>query len=113
MSIIIIYLITEIFVGRFKKFMNYMRVFGYSISEINKVFMWIFIPLTLFTTFLGVGFVFLMIYSIIPNILVYLQIVLPLLINFAYIPIPIILSFSVFLTAYIIIIILKFIKTKT
>gem|GEM_PF-4100960 len=54
-----------------------------------------------------------MIYSIIPNILVYLQIVLPLLINFAYIPIPIILSFSVFLTAYIIIIILKFIKTKT
>ncbi|ARU91310.1 hypothetical protein SCLARK_00647 [Spiroplasma clarkii] len=99
-SIIVIYLITDMFVGKYKVFMNYMRIQGYSLQEVNAIIIWIFLPLTILACSLGFGLVLLTVYTIIPAALISLNIAVPLMLNWFMFPIIFAAVLAIFGTAY-------------
>ncbi|ASP28714.1 ABC transporter permease [Spiroplasma corruscae] len=103
-GIIIIYVITDLFVGKYKSFMNYMRVQGYSIKEINSIIIWIFLPLTFIFSLLAIGTTMGLLLGLVPKMLLSLEIAIPLMIEwYVYVSIFFV-SVAIFSTAYLIII---------
>ncbi|AKX34361.1 hypothetical protein SLITO_v1c07360 [Spiroplasma litorale] len=98
---IVIFLITDIFIGRYKTFMANMRIFGYSMREINSIIIWIFLPIAFIASLLAIGAVILLIYLIIPEILVSVNIAVPMIFNYVLIPGVFLLSLTMFLISYI------------
>lgn len=103
-AIIVIYLITDLFVGKYKRFMNYMRIQGYSMREVNSIIMWIFLPLTLIGIVLAEVLVTLIIYTAIPKILISLNIAVPLSFSWTVFPIILVSGLLIFAIAYFVII---------
>ncbi|AKU79960.1 ABC transporter permease [Spiroplasma turonicum] len=104
-AIIVIFLITDIFIGRYKIFMVNMRIFGYSMKEINSIMMWIFLPITIISSILAMSSVILLIYAIVPNILLSVNLAVPMMFNYWILPFIFILSLAIFLSSYSLIII--------
>lgn len=80
-SLIICYLITDLFVGKFKSFMSFMRIQGYTMREINSIILWIFLPITLISIILGELLVCVAIVTICPHILIQLDIAVSLTVS--------------------------------
>ncbi|ARU92130.1 hypothetical protein SCLARK_001662 [Spiroplasma clarkii] len=102
-SIIVIYLMTDMFVGHYKTFMSYMRIQGYFMKEINSVVMWIFLPLTLVGAALGIGIVLLTLYTIVPAALLILNVAVGFLLNWWLLPMVLVLTILIFGISYTII----------
>ncbi|AKU80271.1 ABC transporter permease [Spiroplasma turonicum] len=103
-GIIIIYVITDLFVGRYKSFMNYMRVQGYSLREINSIILWIFLPLTILFSVLAISTTMGLMLGLVPKMLLSIEIAIPLMISWYVYIIVFIVSVLIFSTAYVIII---------
>ncbi|ATZ17556.1 hypothetical protein ELUMI_v1c08350 [Williamsoniiplasma luminosum] len=80
-GVITIYLITDIFIRRYKNFMNYMRIQGYTMREFHSLMLWIFTPVAVLATSLGMLTMWLFIKYTIPMALVKIKIALPLIVN--------------------------------
>ncbi|AKX34615.1 ABC transporter permease [Spiroplasma litorale] len=102
-GIIIIYVITDLFVGKYKNFMNYMRVQGYSLGEINSIIMWIFLPLTLLFAALAIGMTAGLMFGLVPRMLLSIEIAIPLMIKWWVFVSILGVSIAIFSIAYIII----------
>ncbi|WP_342275320.1 ABC transporter permease [Spiroplasma endosymbiont of Cantharis lateralis] len=99
-AIIIIYLITEMFIGRYKRFMSYMRIQGYSMREINSIIMWIFLPIAAIGVALGITIIWLLISYLVPQILLSLDIAVPMIMGWTIMPIVFIVGLAIFLLGY-------------
>ncbi|QEH61781.1 putative ABC transport system permease protein [Spiroplasma chinense] len=99
-SVIVIYLITDMFVGRYKRFMGYMRIQGYSMKEINNIVSWIFIPLTIGGGLLGIGIVMLILFSIVPKALLFANIAVGIIISWWMLLIIMMIVITIFVVAY-------------
>ncbi|AUB32100.1 ABC transporter permease [Spiroplasma floricola] len=102
-AIIIIYLITDMFVGKYKRFMSYMRIQGYSMKEINSIIMWIFLPLTIISVLLGITIISLLITNLLPHVLLSIDIAVPIIFSWSIMPVIFIAGMSIFLFGYIIV----------
>ncbi|ALD66849.1 ABC transporter permease [Spiroplasma cantharicola] len=99
-AIIIIYLITEMFIGRYKRFMSYMRIQGYSMKEINSIIMWIFLPVAAIGVAFGITIVWLLISYLFPQILLSLDIAVPMIMGWTIMPVVFFVGLSIFLLGY-------------
>ncbi|WP_339021123.1 ABC transporter permease [Spiroplasma endosymbiont of Atherix ibis] len=102
-AIIIIYLITDMFVGRYKRFMSYMRIQGYSMKEINSIMLWIFLPITIIAVIVGILSILSQIFLIIPKVLLSINIAVPMIIGWEVIPIIFASGIIIFLLGYIVV----------
>ncbi|WP_157806909.1 ABC transporter permease [Spiroplasma floricola] len=102
-AIIIIYLITDMFVGRYKRFMSYMRIQGYSMKEINSIMLWIFLPITILAVVIGILTILSQIFLIIPKVLLSINIAVPMIIGWEVIPIVLVSGVLIFLLGYIVV----------
>ncbi|WP_162649370.1 FtsX-like permease family protein [Spiroplasma sp. TIUS-1] len=99
-AIITLYNITDIFVGKFKIFIGFMRLQGYRKGEINAIIMSIFLPVAI----LGI-IIPLVAYSIIlgvtlPNALLAAEVSVPFIISWWIIPIVFIVGIIIYLITY-------------
>ncbi|WP_339034020.1 ABC transporter permease [Spiroplasma endosymbiont of Cantharis rufa] len=99
-AIIIIYLITEMFIGRYKRFMSYMRIQGYSMREINSIIMWIFLPIAAIGVTLGITIIWLLLSYLVPQILLSIDIAVPMIMGWTIMPIVFIVGLAIFLLGY-------------
>lgn len=99
-SVIVIFLMTDMFVGRYKVFMSYMRIQGYYMHEINSVVMWIYLPLTVLGCLLGIGLVLLILYTAIPSALLAINIAVKFILNWWILGLVSIIVISIFATSY-------------
>ncbi|AHI52561.1 Yip1 family protein [Spiroplasma culicicola] len=99
-GLMVIYLITDLFVGKYKKFMSYMIVQGYSMKEINSIILWIFLPLALFAMLFSSLIIFLLFKLAIPQVLLAVSISVPLILEWWVIPTILLIGIIIFTTAY-------------
>ncbi|WP_041618901.1 ABC transporter permease [Spiroplasma taiwanense] len=105
-AMIVIYLITDLFIGRYKKFMSYMRIQGYTMKEINSIILWIFLPIAILAVSLGIIVIWLITKYLVPSVLLNLNIAVPLTINIALFPVVLLAGVFIFAIAYTIVMIL-------
>jgi putative ABC transport system permease protein len=103
-SLVLIFLITDLTVGRFKIFMGFMRVQGYKMSEINSIIMWIFAPIAVISIILGELLVYLLIDYLVPNILLSVNIAVPLNLSMTMMIVTFFIGIAIFAAAYVYII---------
>ncbi|PPE04320.1 ABC transporter permease [Williamsoniiplasma lucivorax] len=102
-GIITIYLITDIFIRRYRNFMNYMRIQGYTMREFHSLLLWIFSPVAILASALGMVTIWLLIKYTIPIALVKVKIALPLIVNPWLFVGVFFVSLLIFIIAYIVI----------
>ncbi|AOG60722.1 hypothetical protein SHELI_v1c07730 [Spiroplasma helicoides] len=102
-GIIIIYVITDIFIGKYKSFMNYMRILGYTLREINSIVLWIFLPITFIFAALAIGLTAGIMFGVVPSLLLTIEIAIPFVIDW-YVYLAIFgVAVAIFIIAYLII----------
>jgi putative ABC transport system permease protein len=99
-ALIVIYLITDLSIGRFKRFMSLMRVQGYQMREINSIIIWLFAPTAVIATILAELVIYLVIQFAVPAILISLNIAVPLHVNIIMIVVTFLISALIFTVAY-------------
>jgi putative ABC transport system permease protein len=99
-ALIVIYLITDLSIGRFKRFMSLMRVQGYQMREINSIMVWLFAPTAIIATLLAELVIYLVIQFAVPAILISLNIAVPLHVNIIMIVVTFLISTLIFTIAY-------------
>jgi putative ABC transport system permease protein len=99
-ALIVIYLITDLSIGRFKRFMSLMRVQGYQMREINSIIIWLFAPTAIVATILAEFVIYLVIQFAVPAILISLNIAVPLHVNIIMIVVTFLISALIFTVAY-------------
>jgi putative ABC transport system permease protein len=99
-ALIVIYLITDLSIGRFKRFMSLMRVQGYQMREINSIIIWLFAPTAIVATILAELVIYLVIQFAVPAILISLNIAVPLHVNIIMIVVTFLISALIFTVAY-------------
>jgi putative ABC transport system permease protein len=100
-AVIMVYLITDLSIGKFKNFMSFMRVQGYTMKEINSIFMWIFAPTTLVATILGSLIVYFLLQFLLPAVLVSIEIAVPLQLQLAFVPLVVLIGLAIFIISYV------------
>jgi putative ABC transport system permease protein len=99
-ALIVIYLITDLSIGRFKRFMSLMRVQGYQMREINSIMVWLFAPTAIIATLLAELVIYLVIQFAVPAVLISLNIAVPLHVNIIMIIVTFLISTLIFTIAY-------------
>jgi putative ABC transport system permease protein len=100
-AVIMVYLITDLSIGKFKNFMSFMRVQGYTMREINSIFMWIFAPTTLVATILGSLIVYFLLQFLLPAVLVSVEIAVPLQLQLTFVPLVVLIGVVIFIISYV------------
>jgi putative ABC transport system permease protein len=99
-AFIMIYIITEIVLGKFNGFMSYMRIQGYTNYEINSIFVWMFLPNAFISVLAGSLLIYGLLYGAVPKILISVGIAVPMFIGWWWIIIILFAELLIFFIAY-------------
>lgn len=101
-AIIVLFLVTDLFINRFKSFIITMRVQGYTMKEIHRVLILMFGPLALIGSLIGAAIAYLVFINSLIEFVIRSSFSLPIVINGWMFGVVILLSLIVFAIAYII-----------